>query len=32
MWITLAFASTIAGNLTIIGAVANIIVVERAKK
>lgn len=31
IWITLAFASTIAGNLTIIGAVANIIVIERAK-
>ncbi len=31
LWLTLAFASTIAGNLTIIGAVANIIVIERAK-
>jgi len=32
MWFTLAFGSTIAGNLTLIGAVANIIVVERAKE
>jgi Na+/H+ antiporter NhaD/arsenite permease-like protein len=31
MWFTLAFASTIAGNLTILGAVANVIVVERAR-
>ncbi|NLK62711.1 MAG: hypothetical protein GX287_04575, partial [Fusobacteria bacterium] len=30
MWFVLAFTSTIAGNLTIIGAIANIIVVERA--
>lgn len=30
-WYILAFASTIAGNLTIIGAVANVIVVEKAK-
>ncbi|MGL4854482.1 MAG: SLC13 family permease [Lentisphaeria bacterium] len=32
MWITLAFSSTIAGNLTLIGAVANVIVVQRVKK
>lgn len=31
MWFALAFASTIAGNLTILGAVANVIVVERAR-
>src|SRR5437773_3611876 len=31
-WLTLAMASTIAGNLTITGSVANIIVVERAQK
>ena len=31
MWYILAFASTVAGNLTILGAVANIIVVERAR-
>ncbi len=30
-WLILAFSSTIAGNLTIIGAVANIIVIERAR-
>jgi Na+/H+ antiporter NhaD/arsenite permease-like protein len=29
-WLTLAFASTLAGNLTITGSIANIIVVERA--
>ncbi|HYM79669.1 MAG TPA: anion transporter [Candidatus Dormibacteraeota bacterium] len=31
-WLTLAMASTFAGNLTITGSVANIIVVERARK
>lgn len=31
-WLTLAMASTLAGNLTITGSVANIIVVERARK
>ena len=31
MWYSLAFTSTVAGNLTILGAVANIIVVERAR-
>jgi Na+/H+ antiporter NhaD/arsenite permease-like protein len=30
-WLTLAMASTLAGNLTIAGSVANIIVVERAR-
>jgi Na+/H+ antiporter NhaD/arsenite permease-like protein len=29
-WLSLAMASTLAGNLTITGSVANIIVVERA--
>ncbi len=29
-WLVLAMASTLAGNLTITGSVANIIVVERA--
>jgi Na+/H+ antiporter NhaD/arsenite permease-like protein len=31
-WLTLAMASTLAGNLTITGSIANIIVVERAQK
>ncbi|MBI4584946.1 MAG: anion transporter [Planctomycetes bacterium] len=31
-WVLLAFSTTIAGNLTILGSVANIIVAERAKK
>jgi Na+/H+ antiporter NhaD/arsenite permease-like protein len=31
-WITLAMASTLAGNLTILGSVANLIVVERARR
>jgi len=31
-WLTLAMASTLAGNLTITGSVANIIVVETAKE
>ena len=31
-WLTLAMTSTLAGNLTITGSVANIIVVERAQK
>ena len=30
-WLTLAMASTLAGNLTITGSIANLIVVERAK-
>jgi Na+/H+ antiporter NhaD/arsenite permease-like protein len=31
-WLSLAMSSTLAGNLTITGSVANIIVVERARK
>jgi Na+/H+ antiporter NhaD/arsenite permease-like protein len=31
-WLILAMASTLAGNLTVTGSVANIIVVERARK
>lgn len=31
-WLTLAAASTLAGNLTLIGSVANLIVAEQAKK
>ncbi len=31
-WLTLAMSSTLAGNLTILGSVANLIVVERAKR
>lgn len=31
LWFILAFSSTIAGNLTIIGAVANVIVVEKSR-
>ncbi len=31
LWLTLAFTTTIAGNLTIIGAIANIIVIDRTK-
>lgn len=30
-WLTLAMSSTLAGNLTILGSVANLIVVQRAK-
>jgi Na+/H+ antiporter NhaD/arsenite permease-like protein len=30
-WLLLAMASTLAGNLTITGSVANLIVVERAR-
>jgi len=30
-WLTLAMASTLAGNLTILGSVANLIVIERAR-
>ncbi|MEP7365078.1 MAG: anion transporter [Acidobacteriota bacterium] len=30
-WLTLAMATTLAGNLTILGSVANLIVVQRAK-
>jgi Na+/H+ antiporter NhaD/arsenite permease-like protein len=31
-WLTLAMSSTLAGNLTILGSVANLIVIERAKR
>jgi len=31
-WLVLAMASTLAGNLTIPGSVANLIVVERARR
>jgi Na+/H+ antiporter NhaD/arsenite permease-like protein len=30
-WLTLAMSSTLAGNLTVLGSVANLIVVERAR-
>jgi Na+/H+ antiporter NhaD/arsenite permease-like protein len=30
-WLTLAMASTLAGNLTLLGSIANLIVVERAR-
>ena len=32
VWLTLAMASTFAGNLTIVGSVANLIVVEKARR
>jgi Na+/H+ antiporter NhaD/arsenite permease-like protein len=32
MWLLLAMSSTLAGNLTITGSVANIIVVEKARE
>jgi Na+/H+ antiporter NhaD/arsenite permease-like protein len=31
-WLTLAMASTLAGNLTLLGSIANLIVVERARQ
>jgi Na+/H+ antiporter NhaD/arsenite permease-like protein len=31
-WLTLAMASTLAGNLTVVGSIANLIVVEGARK
>jgi Na+/H+ antiporter NhaD/arsenite permease-like protein len=31
-WLVLAMASTLAGNLTILGSVANLIVVQRARR
>jgi len=31
-WLTLAMSSTLAGNLTLVGSVANLIVVERARR
>ena len=30
-WLTLAMSSTLAGNLTLLGSIANLIVVERAR-
>jgi Na+/H+ antiporter NhaD/arsenite permease-like protein len=30
-WLTVAMASTLAGNLTLVGSVANLIVVQRAR-
>jgi Na+/H+ antiporter NhaD/arsenite permease-like protein len=30
-WLTLAMSSTLAGNLTVLGSVANLIVVQRAR-
>ena len=31
-WVTLAMSSTLAGNLTLLGSIANLIVVERARR
>ena len=31
-WLTLAMSSTLAGNLTVLGSIANIIVIERARR
>ena len=31
-WLTLAMAATLAGNFTILGSIANIIVVQRARR
>lgn len=31
-WLTLAMSSTLAGNLTLLGSIANLIVVERARR
>jgi Na+/H+ antiporter NhaD/arsenite permease-like protein len=31
-WLTLAMSSTLAGNLTLVGSIANLIVLERARK
>jgi Na+/H+ antiporter NhaD/arsenite permease-like protein len=31
-WLTLAMATTLAGNLTVLGSVANLIVIERARR
>jgi Na+/H+ antiporter NhaD/arsenite permease-like protein len=31
-WLALAMASTLAGNLTLVGSVANLIVVEQSKQ
>jgi Na+/H+ antiporter NhaD/arsenite permease-like protein len=32
VWLTLAMASTLAGNLTVLGSMANLIVVQRARR
>jgi Na+/H+ antiporter NhaD/arsenite permease-like protein len=32
MWVLLAMASTLAGNLTLVGSMANLIVAEQARK
>jgi Na+/H+ antiporter NhaD/arsenite permease-like protein len=31
-WLTLAMSSTLAGNLTVLGSVANLIVIQQAKR
>jgi len=31
-WLTLAMSSTLAGNLTVLGSIANLIVIERARR
>ena len=31
-WLIVAMSSTLAGNLTILGSVANLIVIERARR
>ena len=31
-WLALAMSSTLAGNLTVLGSVANLIVIERARR
>ena len=31
-WLTLAMSTTLAGNLTVLGSVANLIVIERARR
>ena len=31
-WLILAMASTLAGNLTVLGSVANLIVIQKAKR
>jgi len=31
-WLTLAMSSTLAGNLTVLGSIANLIVIERARQ
>lgn len=31
-WLTLAMSSTLAGNLTVLGSIANLIVIERSRR